>query len=295
MKNLQYFLQNKEIQKAAIFMSGSGTNAIKVLDYWKIIESPKWKPVVIITDAPDESKAKEIAEKYKLPLVSHDIRVFYRSRGLHRISIKSNEGQKVREEWTNELRKIVSKYDIDFGVLAGFVPLTNITNDFPCLNIHPGDLTVEKNGRRLLVGLHTIPIEAAIIDGFNSLRSSVILAQSYTGAGGEMDSGPILGISPAVPIDFKSYSREYLIKIFKRRPQKKPRTGYKDELEKLAKDNQESLKCNGDWIVFPRVVNDFAENKFAFDCNQNQLFYNNKGGLEAVKTIIYGENIKEMI
>jgi folate-dependent phosphoribosylglycinamide formyltransferase PurN len=286
----RFFLTENKIQKAAIFLSGSGTNAVKVLDYWKEQPNPEWEPAVIITDAPEKSRANEIAKDYNLPLISHDIKLFYNKRGLNRVSIRTEEGQRVREEWTNELRKLISSYKIDFGVFAGFIPLSNISADFPCLNIHPGDLTVEMDGKRLLVGLHTIPIELAIINGLDGLRSSVIIVETYSGAGGEMDSGPILGVSLEVPIDLKSYTREQLIGIYNKRAEKRPIGGYKDDLEKVAKYNQELLKVNGDWIVFPRVINDFAKNNFAID-KGDKLLYNENSYWKAVKTVVYGKNI----
>jgi folate-dependent phosphoribosylglycinamide formyltransferase PurN len=292
--NINLFLEKKEIQNAAIFLSGSGTNAVKVLQFWEKLENPGWRPAVIVTDAPEKSKAMDIAQKYSLPLVSHDIRLFYKERGLTRVSIRTKADQKVREEWTNTLRNLIAEYDIDFGILAGFIPLSNITSDFPCLNIHPGDLTVEKNGKRLLVGLHTIPIELAIVTGLNVLRSSVIIAQTYTGAGGEMDSGPILGVSPEVNIDLKSFTRNQLVDIFNKRPEKCPVGGYKDDLEKLAKYNQELLKVNGDWIVFPRAINDFAKNKFAVD-DDNFLLYKENSSWNSIKTIVYGQNTQKNI
>jgi folate-dependent phosphoribosylglycinamide formyltransferase PurN len=287
------FLKDDKIRKAAIFLSGSGTNAVKVLDYWKELVKPEWEPAVIITDAPDKSKAEDISDKYNLPLIAHDIKRFYNTRGLNRVSIRTEEGQRVREEWTNELRKLISEYKIDFGIFAGFIPLSNISADFPCLNIHPGDLTVEADGKRLLVGLHTIPIELAIINGLDGLRSSVIIVETYSGAGGEMDSGPILGISPSITIDLKSYSRERLIDIYNRRSVKRPIGGYKDDLEEVAKYNQELLKINGDWIVFPRAINDFAKNNFALD-KENQLLYKENSCWKAVKTVVYSKNIKKI-
>ena len=290
---MKLFLKKDKIQKAAIFLSGTGTNAVKILEYWKNVERCEWEPAVIVTDLPEKSKAKEIAEKYNLPLICHDIKLFYRTRGLNRVSIKSEEGQRVREEWTNELRTLLSTFKIDFGIFAGFIPLTNITSDFPCLNIHPGDLTVEKDGKRLLVGLHTIPIELAIINGLDSLRASVIIVETYSGAGGEMDRGPILGISPAVQIDLKSFTKDELIKIYNKRIDRRPVGGYKDDLENIAKHNQELLKVNGDWVVFPRVVNDFAKNKFAID-KAEILLYKENSSWNQIKTVVYGKKLKNV-
>ena len=159
-------------------------------------------------------------------------------------------------------------------------------SDFPCLNVHPGDLTIIKDNQRLLVGLHTLPIETAILNNFSSLRTSVILAQPYIGIGGNMDSGHILGISGEVKIDLNSTTLNELKIVAANRPPKRPIGGYKDLLEKIAKKNLNILKENGDWIVFPKVINDFAENKFAYD-SEEKLYFRHKNELFCINTIIY--------
>ena len=78
------------------------------------------------------------------------------------------------------------------------------------------------DGQRLLVGLHTIPVERAIVEGLDYMRSSVILVEPYSGSGGEMDSGHILGLSPKVPIDFMGKDRQALIDGLAKRPAKRP-------------------------------------------------------------------------
>ncbi len=246
--------------RVAIFMSGSGTNAEKVLEKR---DSSLWEPAVIVTDAPQQSRAREIADSHSLPLLSHDIREFYRRHGETRISLKTPRGREIRELWTDELRCKLQDYEIDFAILAGFVPLSNITADFPCLNVHPGDLTFEEDGRRILIGLHAIPVETAILRGHDALRSSVIIAEPYSGSGGEMDSGPILGISGAVPVDLQQYTVEELQKIASQRQKPRPVGGYKDALNTIALHNLELLKQAGDWQVLPGVVNDFAAGRFA--------------------------------
>ncbi|MCK5844800.1 MAG: hypothetical protein KAG97_08845, partial [Victivallales bacterium] len=224
------------------------------------------------------------------PLVKHDIRAFYRERGEERMSLATERGRKIRGEWTDTLRELLAPFRVDFGVLAGFVPLTNITSDFPCLNVHPGDLTVTENGKRILVGLHTIPIEIAILKGLFSLRSSVIIAQTYTGAGGEMDTGPILGVSEPVPIDLMGKTVAELAAIAKSRPEKRPKGGFDDALERVAKHNQEILKMKGDWTVFPPVVADFAAGRFGRDDeNDTMLFLGDDGDWTAAKTVEYGK------
>lgn len=291
---IKSFFDCPSIPEAAIFMSGSGTNAEKLLESLKTSTNPAWKASVIVCDRPAKSRAREIAASHNLPLIEHDIVKFYAAKGEKSISLKSERGREIREEWTCELRKMLEKYPVSFGILAGFVPLTNITSEFPCLNVHPGDLTVEENGKRILAGLHTLPIETAILKGHDNIRSSVIIAEAYTGAGGEMDSGHIIGLSEAIRIDLQGKSIEYLKKVQESRPPEKPKGGWADELEKIAEYNQEQLKMKGDWQVFPPAVRDFASGKFGTDENKS-LYYKSVNNWIPVKTVIYSNGNAEPV
>jgi len=216
-----------------------------------------------------------------------------RERGETRISIATEKGRQIREAWTDQLRSLLQDYNPDFGILAGFVPLTNITGDFPCLNVHPGDLTYEKNGQRYLVGLHTFPIERAILEDLGTMRSSVIVAEPYSGDGGDMDSGPILGVSEPVAIDLGGTSLAELPAIAASRPAKRPLGGYKDRLEEVAKVNLERLKVDGDWQVFPRVVFDFSRHLFARQ--EDGLCFQVGDQWVPIETIAYGSGGREII
>ncbi len=285
MKNL---LKTGKKPNVAIFLSGSGTNAENLLKTLQDYNN-SWTPKIIVTDNPNSSRAFDISSKFGLETVVLDIKEFYKARGETRVSLKSEKGRFIRDEWTNILRELIKPFDIDFGLLAGFVPLSNITTDFPCLNVHPGDLTVEKDSKRILVGLHTIPIEIAILNGYSSMRSSVIIAQNYTGKGGEMDTGPILGVSQQVPIDLEGFDLKILQKIYESRPNFRPKGGFNDILENIAKNNQETLKINGDWEVFPAAVAHFANNNYAMNDDNTLLFKNNEKW-EKVKTIEFANN-----
>lgn len=254
----------------AIFLSGSGSNAEKLLSNRDVTRAAE--PAVLVTDAPEKSQAGIIAKKYDLPVVEFSIREFYRQHGLKSISLATEAGRQTRELWTDELRKKLLPYNIDFAVLAGFEPLSNITNDYPCLNVHPGDLSVtDPAGNRLYVGLHSRPVEAAILAGEQSLRASVIIAQSFTDADKDVDNGILLGISQKMPINFEELTLEMLKKIKNARPAKKPAGGWKDALEALAQRSQEELKLCGDHIILPLVVRDFANRCFAWQ--NGNLYY----------------------
>ncbi|MFA6102122.1 MAG: hypothetical protein WCV67_11570 [Victivallaceae bacterium] len=278
---------------AAIFVSGSGSNAECLLETREKLGGT-WVPSVIVTDFPEKSRAAEIARRFDLPLAALSIKEFYLQHGEKSITLFTEAGRRIRELWTGELRKQLAQYDIAFGILAGFVSLSNITGDFPCLNVHPGDLTLEEDGRRVLAGLHAIPIENAILRGLTTLRSSVILAQPYTGAGGEMDSGPVLGVSPSCEIDMMGADVGRLRETAAARPSRKPSGGYKDLLEAIALHNQERLKSRGDWVVFPPVVADFASGRFGHD-PEGCLCYNEDGRWIRIRTIEYSPSGRKLI
>lgn len=227
----------------------------------------------LVTDAPETSRARELARCYALPLVEEDIRKFYHAHGETRVSIATPRGLEVREEWTNVLRRKLAPYGVTFGIFAGFVPLTNLTDDFPCLNVHPGDLTYRQDGERHLVGLHEIPIERAILAGLDYLRSSVILATRVASGGKGMDAGPLLGISAPMPMEVSPSQLEEFQKLASVRPSKRPVGGYHDALEEFASAQQERLKIAGDWVVFYPVVRDFADDRFYYDDATGQLHF----------------------
>lgn len=249
---------------AALFVSGTGTNAERLLRERANGLGANWTPVVIVSDRPT-SRAKELSETFGVPLLEHDIFAFYRARGLDSISLATDEGMRTREAWTAELERRLAPFRPDFGILAGFVPLTNITASLPCLNVHPGDLTCEENGVRVLAGLHRLPVENALLRGHETLRSSVILAQPFTGGASDMDSGPVLGVSAPVSADLLGFALSDLQEAKRARIGKKFAEYRNDPLVRVAEANLQKLKENGDWVVFPRVVADFAANRFSMN------------------------------
>ena len=272
------------IARIAVFMSGSGTNAEALLRYCAEHSGCGFQVSLIVTDAPESSRARRLAADWGIPLVEHDIRAFYAARGESAIALVSERRRAIREEWTKELCALLAPCGIDFGVLAGFVPLCNITADLPCLNVHPGDLTIEVNGRRILAGLHFRPVESAILSGHSFLRSSVILAQPFEGSGeAEMDSGPVLGVSCPVPVDLGGESVAALAAVRDARI----RAPYRDKLREVAACNVERLKVEGDHVVLPRTVEDFAAGRFGRD-ERGGLYFHNEGAWIPCRTVEYG-------
>lgn len=243
--------------RVAAFMSGSGTNVRRLLELErKLAASAAGSPfevVVLVTDTADrtECRAHEIARDFgELRVVELDIRQFYRERGRRRVTLKTDVDFEVRDEWTARLAELVAPYQPEIGALGGFEPLTNITGHFPCVNVHPGDLSVLVDGGRYLVGLHTVPVRRAILSGRTELRSSTILATPYTRKL-EMDEGPVLMISEPLPIELPADMDLERLR--------------QDEalLEEIAKGHQGRLKEVGDWEIFSLTVELVAEGRFA--------------------------------
>ena len=273
-------------KQALIFMSGYGSNTEVLLDYATNNPLAAFQVIALVTDRPQQSRTYEIAKKYNLDVIELDIFEFYRNHGETLINLATPERVKIRELWTQELSKKIKNYSqaIDFILLAGFEPLSNITQEYVALNVHPGDLTCEVNGERIYNGLGIKPLELAIIRGEKELRSSVIIAQEFTGKNSDIDAGPILGISAPVAVDLCGFEFEYLLEVYNNRPAVLPK-GFSDDLRVVAKNNLEKLKYQGDHIVFPQATNDYASGKFKID--NNQLFYNENGKFMPIKTIEY--------
>ena len=275
-------------RKAALFLSGQGSNAEAVLN--DLAESPADYTVsVLVTDAPEKSRARELAARFELPLIEHDLKKFYAAHGQSSTSLATAEGRRLRELWTAELRVKLSEYEVDFGILAGFMTLCNIAADLPCLNVHPGDLTVsDGSGRRIFAGLHSGPVEAVLcMPDMDHFRSSVIVVRSFEGDGSkDMDTGFILGVSGKVPVDRGGRTAEDWSII---RQSRIPGERVTDDLRSLALKNIEVLKVRGDHVVLPAVLRHFAAGRYA--CKANELYWkNDDGSYQLIKTVCYSSS-----
>lgn len=269
--------------RCAVLMSGTGSNAEAVINYSRE-KRCAFAVKVLVTDNP-ASRARELSERYGIPLIELDIRKFYAERGETSIKLDSPARQKIRDMWSSELYRQIKQYDIELVLLAGFIPLTGLTGMLPCLNVHPGDLTVtDPAGRRIYAGLHYRPVEDAFCDGSSSVRSSVIVAQPYSGDGKEeMDSGPVIGISGKIPIDPAPETAASLTEIRRKRTAgKRP----DDILRKKAEECIERMKRDGDHVIFAPAADDFARGRFACDGN-GRLFFKNGPQFTEILSVEY--------
>lgn len=277
--------------RCAVLLSGTGSNAEAIINYCRQNKCA-FSVEVLVTDNP-ECRAKELSGRYGIPLVDLDIRRFYALRGESSIKLDSPRRQEIREEWSSELYRLLQPYRIELVLLAGFIPLTGLTGMLPCLNVHPGDLTVtDPDGRRIYAGLHYRPVENAFCDGCAYVRSSVILAQPYSGDGKEeMDSGPVIGISEKIFISTAPETPQTLSELRQKRiPGKKP----DDLLRKKAEDCIGEMKIRGDHVIFPAAADDFARGRFARDDN-GKLFYRNGSVFTEIISVEYSPDGKRLI
>lgn len=256
---------------SAVFLSGTGSNAEAIIRYCRQRKCA-FSVEVLVTDNPG-SRAKELSVLYDLPLLELDIHSFYARRGENSIKLDTPRRQQIRDEWSSALFEMMKPYRIELVLLAGFVPLTSLTGMLPCLNVHPGDLTItDASGRRPYAGLHYKPVEDAICNGLAHIRSSVIVAQPYSGNGkDEMDSGPVIGISEKIPFDLAPETAESLSAVRRTRiPGKRP----DDMLRQKAVQAIEKMKVCGDHVIFPAAADDFARGRFWMGENGSLLFQN---------------------
>jgi folate-dependent phosphoribosylglycinamide formyltransferase PurN len=231
--------------RVAAFMSGSGTNIMKLLEHEKRLEAEDgispFEVIFIFSDRSDGTcSGEKIALDSGLPYFSYDIRSFHQLRSLKR-SVRTPEGLAARRQYDRVAKKLVEAFEIDVIALGGYMSYTTLNR---CVNVHPADLSIcLADGRRKYVGDNAV--YDAILAGESNIRASTL----WTDEG--VDTGPLLIVSDPLHIKLP------------------------EKLELLIKDNQkflkvidkyqERLKEVGDWKIFPLTVEMIARGRFALD------------------------------
>ena len=234
------------------FMSGSGTNIVKLIEGEKTLSAKEgispYEVVFIFSDRSDGlCQGEEIALSAGIPYFSYDIRRFHHLRKAKRTAV-TGEGLAARKEFDQVAEKIVGAFEIDVIALGGYMSYITLNR---CINVHPADLSVTTpEGKRRYVGDHAV--RDAIFAGEKTLRSSTL----WTDEG--VDTGPLLMVSPPLRVTLPEPLHEI----------KKDR----EKLEAAANAHQERLKEMGDWVVFPRTVELVARGLFALDDDGHPFF-----------------------
>lgn len=294
-------MAKKRVMRLAIFMSGTGSNAKRIIEKYLMqrdLGRNNFEPALIFTDNPG-SKACKIAnidyrnECLKIPFAINSIREFYEKHGSDNL-----RDMKIREEYDKAQLKILNDNGIDAVALAGYdwVVTSVICDSKLTANVHPGDLrkTFPDSRKRMYIGLAWVPSAKAILNNEDKVYTSVHLVTS------QLDGGPLLAISQPQNIQKEVLSLEdrtillgkalgmenplsYISRFIKENPELTDEeiSGY-FPIYRFAKDCQERLKVHGDWVVFPKVIEDISSGRYAKDESGN-LYFDNKpipNGLE---------------
>jgi len=231
--------------RVAAFMSGSGTNIVRLLEREATLKteegSSPFDVVFIFSDRSDGScRGETIACEHGIPYFSHDIRTFHRLKGLKR-NVATPEGLAARKEFDRTAARLVHAFEVDAIALGGYMSYTTLDR---CINVHPADLSIlNRDGGRRYVGDHAVL--DAIAAGEQHLRASTI----WTDQG--VDTGPLLMVSAPLRVELP-----VPLKALLRDPK---------DLARIAEEHQQRLKERGDWKVFPKTVEMIARGRFALD------------------------------
>ncbi len=235
--------------RLAGFMSGSGTNLVKVLERQEgLARSPEGSPyevAVVFTDTPS-SKAAHIAGSWGLPLAQEDILGFYRSRGHG-----TKRDLSLRPEFDRRVLETLVPHSVDAIVLAGYMSVVTepLLEAFPgrIINVHPADLRILEGGRRKYTG--DFAVRDAILAGESVLRATTHVVRE------KVDGGEILMVSDPVPVDLPDGV-----------PAADPAWREDRELwNRIAAEHQERLKRVGDWKILPETVDRLARGRYSVD------------------------------
>lgn len=193
------FNQEKGKMRVAGIASGSGNTLWAAYALQKEMEETfegcPFEIVGIFADSPD-AKCLKTAEELGIPSACVDIRAFYEKKG------KPMKDKKVRAQYDKEMVKALAKWNPDFVMLAGYVwAVTDVVMQrFNVYGVHPGDLTYQQDGKRLLAGANGV--KSAFKWNRPEVRASSYLATT------ELDGGPILITSPGYPVDYTLHDNE---------------------------------------------------------------------------------------
>jgi folate-dependent phosphoribosylglycinamide formyltransferase PurN len=246
-----YLESDSRKMRVALFVSGSGTNGVKIINRSRKPDS-NFEVSLIFSDIKDERtkrsgekmcRAKDIAEEFGVSYEFVDIRDFYSDRGMKRTDLS------IRPEFDRLVLERVSEYDLDLIANAGYMSImTRVLldeYDGVIVNVHPADLSIMDGEKRKYVGIHVV--EEAIMAGEPEIRSTTHIVRE------EVDHGEILLISKPVKIELNLSIKEL-------EEDKKLRN-------KVVSEYQSQLKEQGDWEIFPMTIQRISNGRFGLGPN----------------------------
>jgi len=231
-------------------MSGAGTNIRKILEHQIKLEKQTgaslFKMVVLFSDN-GNSNASKIGMEYDIPVIIRDIAAFYAKRGKKRSDLS------IRPEFDTETIKALSPFEVKVGIYGGYMSVVtaSLIHAFLGVNVHPADLSIEEGGKRKFTGAHAV--RDAIAIGEKTIAATTHIVEDA------VDQGPILMISPPLAVIVK----------------KKLDLSNPEHLKEAEAFNQERLKENGDWLIFPKTIEFLAQGRYGRD-ETGALYFDDK-------------------
>jgi len=245
----------------AILMSGSGSNARKIIEY-----NSKFLDIrLILSDNPD-SNYKSIARDFNIDQALNNIYRFY---GVEPGKI-SAAGRKRFQDKQKRLTfdaltdKILKGYNIELIGAAGYNWLLSplLCSNYIIVNVHPGDLRVrDETGKRRYIGLGWIPTAKALLNGEQYVHTTTHLVTA------QLDGGAIARVSAPVAVGLaEDFDRRQLLPFgvtLKELIRDVNNNGGREYGSSLlysrSKELQEKLKVVGDWREFPITMHQVAD------------------------------------
>jgi len=238
--------------RVACFMSGSGTNARRIIERSQMYGA-SFKVELIFTDVKDETlgrdgikacRALDIAKEFGIEYACVDIMDFYRSRGL-----TSKRDLSFRPDFDRLVVDAVEGHNVDMIALAGYMSITTrpllSRYDGKIVNVHPADLTIMAGGESKYVGVNAV--RDAILGGEKVLRATTHVVRE------KVDNGEILVLSKPVEVRFPAG-----VTLERLRDDK-------ELLKTVVEEHQDRLKREGDWEIYPLTVQMIGEGRFALE------------------------------
>ena len=242
----------------AILMSGTGSNARKLIEY----RSPCLDIRLILSDNPASNSAW-IAGEHGIAHRLNDITRFFGPPappgGGANEQRRRFQDRGLREAFDRETDRLLSSFGIRLVAAAGYAWVLSpfICRRYLMVNVHPGDLRVrDERGRRKYVGLGWIPSAKAILSGEREAFSTTHLITE------ELDGGPLARVSRPVPLELPpGVTRENILppgvslgEVIRDLNRDGGRLYGGSPIVAVARRVQERLKEIGDWVEFPLTL-----------------------------------------
>ncbi|MEK6890178.1 MAG: formyltransferase family protein [Nanoarchaeota archaeon] len=237
------------VMRTVAFMSGKGSNIVKLLDVQKAMNASGGCPyeIVGLFSDTEQSNARVIAGEFDLPVFVNDLEAFCAK---YERPVKDMETRALYDSIT---RRTLHHLDAHAIVLGGYMRKVTqpLLSHYTLINVHPADLSkVDAAGKRIYTGDKAVA--KSLLAGERELRSTVHLVNK------DVDQGPILMISDSVNVqeDVSAFGDEVFLK-------------------ERADHYQVLLKEKGDLVIFPKVLENIARGRYGLDI-EGRLYFNGK-------------------